>query len=477
MEANTHLYINNIYIKVDTNDISVLERLIDKFKFRPVGYKWMPAFKHGSWDGYVKLFDIRTQTIYTGLLSQIEDTLKNNSDVYTKSWDNVSDIIKYNDYSFPFDLYTYQKDAIDHILTNNRVVCLSPTGSGKSAIIYSLIRHWRKISGKTLLIVPNITLVNQMKSDFLDYSETDDTFNDEDIHLIKGSTPKEGNANLYIATWQSLLQIIKRSIEYDGYWEQFSSVLVDEAHGAAAASITKIMERLINCDRRVGLTGTLSSTDMKVSGMQLVGMFGPVYKTTTTDKLIKNNKLSKLLINGILLDYNKNITFNTYQEEIAYITNHKVRAYFVAMLAHIQKNNTIILFNQIHHGELIYDECKKITDKPIYWISGKTDGEERERIRHLIENDTNSILIGGVSVIGTGFSVKNIHNMILAHPGKSRIRTLQSIGRSLRKLDSKEQATIYDIADKFKYGKSHLKARTLHYKGENFNFNIRNVIL
>ena len=153
MEANTHLYINNVYIKVDTNDITVLKRLSEKFRFRPTGYKWMPAFKHGAWDGYVKLFDIRTQTIYTGLLPQIEDLFKINGDNYTKSWDNVPDNIEYIDYSFPFDLYTYQKDAINHILINNRAICLSPTGSGKSAIIYSLIRHWRKIPGKTLLIV------------------------------------------------------------------------------------------------------------------------------------------------------------------------------------------------------------------------------------------------------------------------------------------------------------------------------------
>jgi superfamily II DNA or RNA helicase len=474
MEANTHLYINNIYIKIDTNDMSVLKLISNKFRFRPSGYKWMPAFKHGAWDGYVKLFDVRTHTIYTGLLSQIEDTLKFNGNDYTLSWHDLPDNLERIDYSMPFDLYDYQENAIQHILTNHRAVCLSPTGSGKSAIIYSLIRHWENIPGKTLLIVPNITLVNQMQSDFLDYSENDNTFNSDDLHLIKGSTPKDDKANLYIATWQSLLQIIKRPSEYEGYWEQFSSVLVDEAHGAAASSITKIMDHL-NCPRRVGLTGTLSSTDMKVSGMQLVGMFGPVYKTTTTAELMDNNRLSKLLINCILLDYNMNMKFNTYHEEIEYLTNNEKRVYFVSMLATMQKNNTIILFNHIHHGELILEECKKMGDKNIYWISGKTPGEERERIRKQVELEENCILVGGVSVIGTGFSVKNIHNMILAHPGKSRIRTLQSIGRSLRKLDNKKEATIYDISDYFKYGKNHLKARIAHYKSENFNYNLRTI--
>jgi superfamily II DNA or RNA helicase len=464
--------VDSVYTHIQTDNRDILLVLSDKFRFRPKGYQYMPHYKTGNWDGYIKVFDIANKIIHSGLLPMVLDLIDRMEEEYTIHYIHKHLELEFENYSLPFDLYDYQEEAIRYIMKNDRVLCLSPTGSGKSVIIYNLIRQWEKIEGKTLLIVPNITLINQMSKDFVEYSKGDDTFDKNSFHCIQGGKEKNADVDVYISTWQSLLQVVKKN-DLEGYWEQFSSVIVDEAHQAGSKAIMSIMERLNDCPRRVGLTGTLSSSDMKVSAMQLIGLFGNVYKTISTQELIETGRLSKLSINSILLDYNNAEKFADYHKEIAYLTNHKERAKFISRLSEAIKGNTIILFNFIAHGELIYDQCLKDSSKNIYWISGKTKGKEREEIRKIVEDNDNCIIIGGVSVIGTGFSIKNIHNMILAHPSKSRIRTLQSIGRALRKLDSKDSAIIYDIGDSFSYSARHLNERIKHYKSENLPYTLQ----
>ncbi|NMJ87281.1 MAG: DEAD/DEAH box helicase, partial [Thaumarchaeota archaeon] len=344
---------------------------------------------------------------------------------------------------------------------------VSPTASGKSLIIYILVRY---LKSKTLILVPTTSLVSQMYNDFLEYGW--DVANN--CHTVWAGRDKGSELPVIISTWQSIYKMPQK------YFEQYELVIGDEAHGFKSKSLTSIMTKCVNAKYRIGATGTLDGT--LTHKLVLEGLFGSVYKVTTTKKLIDDKHLSPFTINALVLRHPDSICHTlkniNYQEELEYLISSKARNKYIVNLALGMETNTLLLFRFVEkHGRLLYNMIKEQTDvmrRKTFFVFGGTNTDTREQIRHIVESESNAIIVASYGVFGVGVNIRNLHNIIFASPTKSRIRNLQAIGRALRKAKKKEVATLYDIADDLRHGEKsnytlgHFKERVQIYKEENF---------
>jgi superfamily II DNA or RNA helicase len=212
------------------------------------------------------------------------------------------------------------------------------------------------------------------------------------------------------------------------------------------------MEKLVDCQYRFGFTGTLDGA--QTHKLVLEGLFGPVKKVTTTKELIDQKHLSAFKIKCIVLRHPdpvcKDILKKKYQDEMDYIVSCEQRNKFIRNLILSLKGNTLLLFQYIEkHGRILYNDMQKEIQegRPVYFVHGGVEGEDRENIRRLVEMDQNAVIIASYGTFSTGINIRNLHNIIFASPSKSRIRNLQSIGRGLRLGENKEECTLFDIAD------------------------------
>ena len=452
---------DEVYIKIRA-EASTMYELGDYFTFSVPGAKFSPAYRNKVWDGKIRLLNVMTGLIYAGLINHIEKFASDREyEVeYEGNFSQVQFSIKEADdfsktLNLPYEVRDYQLQAFAHAVRNNRSLLLSPTASGKSLIIYLLTRYY---NARTLIIVPTTSLVHQLSSDFADYGF--DSANN--VHTIFSGKDKQTNHSIVISTWQSIYKLPK------SYFAQFEVVIGDEAHLFKAKSLTTIMGKLTDCKYRFGFTGTLDGT--QTNKLVLEGVFGRVKKVTTTSELIDQNHLASFKIKAIVLTYpdqvRKDMVKKTYQEELDYIVRNPERNIFIKNLALSLKGNTLILFQFVDkHGALLHnmivaDAVK--TDRNVYYVSGKTEAEDREIIRKVIETETDAIIVASSGVFSTGINIKNLHNIIFSSPSKSRIKNLQSIGRVLRRSDTKESATLYDIADDISW-KSHVNHTANHF--------------
>jgi hypothetical protein len=218
-------------------------------------------------------------------------------------------------------------------------------------------------------------------------------------------------------------------------------------------------------------------------------LFGPVRKVTTTAELIDQKHLAEFKIKAIVLSYPDEVRqmiarSADYQAEMDYLVRLEARNKFIRNLALSLEGNTLLLFQYVEkHGKGLYDVLKKESNRSVYYVSGEVDGEEREEIRKIVETEQNSIIVASYGTFSTGVNIRNLHNVIFSSPSKSKIRNLQSIGRGLRKSDTKDSATLYDIADdmtwksKKNYTLLHFMERIKIYNEEKFPYKIYNVNL
>ena len=237
------------------------------------------------------------------------------------------------------------------------------------------------------------------------------------------------------------------------------------------------MTKLHHAKYRYGFTGTLSGT--QTHQWVLEGLFGPSYKITKTEELMKQGYLSTLDIQCLVLKHPSQ-KFETYQDEIEYLITHEQRSKFITNLTLDLKGNTLVLFSRVEaHGAVLYDLINKNKDDhKVFFVHGGVDTEERELVREITEKENNAIIVASYGTFSTGINIKRLHNIIFASPSKSRIRNLQSIGRVLRKGKDKVKATLYDISDdctynqKKNYTLNHFIERIKIYNEENFNYEI-----
>ena len=475
---------NEVYITIHSEEEHVHRELSDYFTFEVPEAKFLkknPRYKY--WDGTIRLYSPGTGELYHGLRKHLEMWAyeKQYNISYEKN-DWYGDVDDPNDFVSPRGVKTfmdkiskikprdYQYKAVYEAIKNNRKLLLSPTGSGKSLMIYSLVRYYCATNKKILIIVPTTSLVEQMVNDFVDYGWSAEDF----VHKIYGGKDKNTDKNIIISTWQSIYKFPKR------YFDDIDCVIGDEAHLFKSKSLTGIMTKLHNAKYRFGFTGTLDGS--KTHKWVLEGLFGSCDRVTKTDDLIKSGYLSKFRIKVLLCKHPPQ-HFETYHDEIDYLVEHKGRNNLIKNLVRDLDGNTLVLFNYIEkHGEPLYDLINSNVkeNRKVFFVHGGTEVEDREEVRQLTEQENDAIIVASYGTFSTGINIRRLHNIVFASPSKSRIRNLQSIGRVLRKGRMKEMATLYDIADDIggqNYTLRHLNERVNIYNEENFKYEVYKVNL
>lgn len=495
MEDNDDILVtkvNEVYVRIYCEK-HIAKEMSDFFTFFVPGYQFIPAYKNKIWDGKIRLFDLRTNQLYVGLLSYLEQFAEERQ--YKLSYDDTRPDVEdefslYHAKKFvetlnlhssgnPITIREHQLNAFVHAMQRRRALLLSPTASGKSLIIYTLFRQLHDFQNlKGLIIVPTTSLVEQLYSDFEDYSSENGFDVEGSVHRIYQGRDKHTDKKLTISTWQSLYQMPKE------YFAQFDYVIGDEAHLFKAQSLASIMTACVNTKYRIGLTGTLDGT--KTHKLVLEGLFGQVYKVTTTKELIDKKQLSEFEIKCLVLKHTeemcKEMKDKSYQEEIEYLISSESRNKFIKNLAVSLGTNTLVLYQMVDkHGKILYDlirSTEKIGNRKVFFVHGGVETEDRENIRKIMEIENDAIVVASFGTFSTGINIRNLHNIIFASPSKSRVRNLQSIGRGLRQNKGKERATLYDIADDLRVGKKsnftlkHFVERVKVYTDEKFAFKI-----
>jgi superfamily II DNA or RNA helicase len=476
---------NEVYLKVQAEP-HINYELSDFFTFEVESAKFMQKQRRWKgWDGKIRLFSPATGEIYCGLYDYLVDYAKKKGYEYETEHDenfgHPEDVNKFvtpeavagyvKSLRLPVKVRDYQYQAIYECLRYNRRLLLSPTASGKSLMIYSLVRYHESLDRTVLIVVPTTSLVEQMYKDFESYGWRASEY----CHKIYAGQEKYTNHDVVITTWQSIYK------EPSKWFARFDVVIGDEAHQFKAKSLTSLMGKLHNCKYRYGFTGTLDGAN--VNQLVLEGLFGRCTQVTRTNELMKQGYIAKLKVKVILLKHEEQL-FEGYQDEIGYLVEHEGRNKFIRNLSADLKGNTLILFNYVErHGEPLYKLINSYTERPVYFVHGGVDVEDREEIRRLTEVSNDAIIIASYGTFSTGINIKNLHNVIFASPSKSRVRNLQSIGRVLRKGDNKSQATLYDIADDIStdrgnnYTLNHLLERVKVYNEEKFHYEIIDVKL
>ena len=477
--------LNDAFIKVEC-ERSMAQELSDFFTFFVPGYQFMPSYKNKIWDGKIRLFDSRTNTIYYGLIPYIKSfceernyKIKIDSDLILSEEFSIKEAVDFiSTLNLPFEPRDYQIKAFVHAIRNKRTLILSPTASGKSLIIYLILRYMEECDHKRgLLIVPTTSLVEQMYSDFKSYGYDSEEY----CHRQYSGKEKHTNKFLTITTWQSIYKNPK------DYFEQFDFVFGDECHQFKSKSLTTIMSQITDSKYRVGLTGTLDGAH--THKLVLEGLFGPVYKSVTTKELIDSKHLSDFSIRCLVLKYPEDICKLAkkwkYMDEMNYIVSNNSRNVFIKNLCLSLKGNSLVLFNYVEkHGKILYKmiELEKKKRK-VFFVFGGTDVDVRESIRAITEQENDAIIVASYGTFSTGINIRNLHNVIFASPSKSRVRNLQSIGRGLRKGENKDEAVLYDISDDFRNGSfvnftlKHFIERVKIYDEEKFKYKFYNVDL
>lgn len=518
---------NEVKCQVAFSSSEVKKTVREWFSFYVDGYQFTPKYKQGFWDGKISFFD-KDGLFYSGLIkSLVKKCKENNLSIQVNDIDrfkpdtNVSlDTVEPFSKMVRFTPYDYQKESVLKSLRLKKLLILSATSSGKSCVIYMLYRYCIENDLKLLITVPNISLVEQLFSDFKDYV-SDDHNVDDYVAMWHSKTSKE-RKQVIISTWQTLSKQKDILHEFDFY-------ICDEAHSAKAEEITNIIDGLENCKYRIGLTGTLNGSVMHE--IDMIARFGDIHKSVTARELIDMGLISDIRIHIQRLKYTESErktykgiignkkTSQSYQREIDYILTNENRNKYVIELALNLPNNTIMLFNRVDaHADILYDKVKAVAKnhfKNVFFISGKINPKEREYIRkkmddelpkfYIVKNgdekvifDENewesekskyndfeevigsNILMGTYGTISTGINIKQLHNLIFCHPLKSKITTLQSIGRILRKANGKSMVHLYDLADDFRlksnsafnYSLKHSSDRIEIYDEQEFEYEI-----
>ena len=469
---------NEAFLEIKTEP-SIEQELSEHFCFYVPGYKFMPAYKNRMWDGKIRLYDLRKKVLYTGLFEYLKefadvrnyDILVDNDAFYGRP-DTVLDHdldaflseIRLSVNGEGITPRDYQLTALSLLLAKTKSLLLSPTASGKSLIIYLALRYYLEMyDNDVLIIVPTTSLVEQMYSDFADYSQFDEWEASNECHRIYAGKDKyHFKERVTITTWQSIYK------ESHSWFQRYGMVIGDEAHNFKAKSLTAILEKCTEAQYRIGTTGTLDGTQ--------------------THQLA----LADLDIKILLLKYKEEIcrqvVKNKYQEEIDFIVKYSPRNNFISNLALDQDGNTLILFQFVEkHGKPLHTmlsdklEANGRKSRKLFYVSGETDVDTREKIREITETQEDAIIVASMGTFSTGINIKRLHNIIFASPSKSQIRVLQSIGRGLRKTKDGKSTQVFDIADdmhwksKKNYTLQHAAVRIKIYSKEKFKYEIHEI--
>ena len=481
--------VDNVYAYIETNEGIILE-LVDHFAFHPPNYQFMRTYKNHVWDGYIRMMNKWNHQIYIGLIPYVKAFADQNEYTFSYPDEPVNIIDRDTSKKFMDDLnihsdgksitpYSYQYDGLYETLRQKRVTLLSPTASGKSLIIYAIIRHILTVERlqKVLVIVPTVSLTEQLKGDFKDYSSVNGWDAENNCHLIYSGQEKNSEKSVIISTWQSVYKMSER------YFSQFDAVIVDEAHHVKATSLIAILEKC-QCEYRIGLTATID--DAEAHKFVIEGLLGRTTTLATTKQLMDSGEIAKLKINSIIFLYpdSECQEKRKYPDEIDFLITHPKRNRAIINLAGNLKENTLLLFLRIKHGEYLYKTIKeKYPDRKVFLVYGAVEGKIRNEIRAIMEQENDAIVVASYGTFSVGINIKKIMHIILASPTKAKIKLLQSIGRGLRLHKEKEKLKLWDISDDLSWKKrknftlKHFLIRLQIYIRQEFDYQIKKIRL
>ena len=466
-------------------DESIREELNDYFKFQDPGFTPNPFSK---WDGTVRLFTKSSGLIDIGLLYEVFKFAKTNK--YTLELDPalkyIQDIPKEEIEEFinslnakvrtedkkyiPAICRDYQFDSIVTAIRHTRCVLELATSAGKSFILYVMARYYRQrrealeSNLRTLIIVPSIHLVNQLYENFEEYSEGTEWKPWYYTQLICEGATRYVNKDIVISTWQGIQNQDK------DWFHQFGDVVVDEVHTAKGEKLSYILNNCINCDQRLGVTGTLANTT--VAALQVVAHFGSYHKIITARELIDQGYAADIKINMIELQHTMAdaIEMNgaDYQKEIEFLISHELRNRLIARMALALKGNVAIMFERIDAHMMLVYEILTATKKNVFVINGEVKSSDRVAIQKAIEEGEDITLLASYGTMQQGVSIKKLHHLILAHPSKSYIRIIQTLGRLMRIHSTKDVAQIWDLVDNLIYNRMYNHA--IRHSHERYKF-------
>lgn len=357
-------------------------------------------------------------------------------------------------------------------------------------MIYAYLKHKEKMR-KMVVVVPNTTLVMQMKDDWEDYANGKIKMNIRQVY--GGSRDNDPNADIIIGTFHSLT---KKTIDY---YKGVDVVFIDECHQTNTASIKNIIKKCKDSTYRFGLSGTIKE-DNSADFFTVMSLLGPMVKSISPRFLFKEGYATPVKFKIIILDYiNEDIKEKLYTLrknremegskilalEKNLVVKSRARFNFITDLVSKTTKNTMVLFTNVkdQYGKRIYEWLKENTDKVCFYIDGSISQEHRDYFKKEMENGQNRVLVASFTTFSTGISIKNIHNIIFIESYKSEIIVKQSIGRGMRQLEGKENFTIIDIVDDFSYNDhrnylyNHGKARLEFYKGYSSDIKIHKIKL
>lgn len=434
--------------------------IYSRYSEHVAGYQFQPRYKLRVWDGKHHSYSMRTGVLPIGLVKDLTLWLKGQGETFRiegfKSTEFVEELdeeqyrkdILDNMKSAPFEIRDYQDKAVHAALRYHKGILLSCTSSGKSLMIYNIVRCLRKRGLKhLLLIVPNIMLVDQMYDDFKDYGYED---LDGEVERLGGGHEATYDKPVLISTWQSLQN------KDSEFFEKYEAVFVDECHGSKAAVMSKMLKWCTNAYYKIGTTGTLPND--KCDLLQIREVVGDVIFELKSKELIDRGVLTKIKIANIIAKYPFEFVMRnkgrSYPEEVKMVEEYKDRNKVLDLiLSHTDKShNVLILMNHLNHVQLTKEWCQeKYPDRKVSIITGSVGANERSEIRKGIEEEDGVILLATYATMSTGVNMPKLHDVILYSNSKSKIKVLQSIGRGLRKHVTKNQIILYDIIDDLSY--------------------------
>lgn len=431
------------------------EFLDHKFALMVEGAFFMPLYKLGRWDGKVRFFD-KAGKIYHRLLPDVLPFLE--------SWGYD---ITLNDLRKPVELIPtridedwflnkegmelkvklrpYQLSAVNACLEATSGFIEAATGSGKTWMVAALADVMATHEKRTIVIVPSDDLVKQTVATF--------RLGLLDVGVYSGAS-KDIYHMVVVATWQALQNNPSVVAEFD-------CVVVDEAHGAKA----KVVGDLINAHGkdigyRFGFTGTMPKP--AIDQLTLKGSIGEVLFSISAKELMDLGYLAKLEIEPVEIEDDVPEEFPDYGSEKAFLSKSPDRLDFLADLIiakAAQYGNTFVLVNSIKQGK----ELQKLIKDSVF-LHGADDTEVRAEWYSLFEKRDDLIVIATFGIASTGISIDRIFCEIMIDAGKSFIRCIQSIGRSLRMGHDKDRVHLVDVHSKLKWSKKHYRERVKYYK-------------
>ena len=367
-------------------------------------------------------------------------------------------------------LRDYQESAVNNCMDSGRGICLMGTGAGKTLTMASLIDNFYLYSSnlknfKCLVIVPDLSLVNQTYKEFKDYNVS------FDVTMWTGSIKPDLDSNVFIAN----IAILQSKFSENEWLRDVDLVIIDEAHKLSKGNkIVKIVD-LIRTNNKFGFTGTLPECNL--DKWNVLGKIGPVLIEKSSYELRSNNYLVNVDIKILNINYKmgNNVRMGdsetAFSNELDYIYNSEYRNNLIKKTCDHYNNNILILVNHINHGEVLFKKLsEELNDKKVFFIRGDVDVNDREEVKRLMELSNNIICIAISAIFSTGVNISNIHYIIFASGGKSFVRTVQSIGRGLRLNQNKNKLLIFDFADNLYYGRKHSDRRKEIYDSEKISY-------